>query len=413
MNSHENYQPYSDYRDPLASYAPPVDPAQAERDAEIDSAVGGELIEFIDIPATIGADAPADPAGLSAAPGAPLTRAQIRAAEMDAEIERCRIMVTENIPEPLPRLFLAGKPVATQENLVAIVAKAGSGKSAAVGAAYAATVAAAIGASADTLGFTAENVHGHAVVVIDTEQSRFDAQLCLKRAVRRASTDVAPEWLENYSLVGKSRQWRRAALRRILAQAAARHGGIFAVYLDGCADLVTNVNDIDECIAVVAELRQLSIEFRCPIINVIHSNEGSVSDKARGHIGSELIRESETVILLKKEGDSTVMTTYKQRKAPVKASDGVAFTWSEVDKRHISCVSPVVAKQTAKEDGLRELALTAFGTNQSLRRGELEDAVKLAANVSINTAVRRVDDMVSARIITKGPTGLYNRPLGR
>jgi hypothetical protein len=357
----------------------------------------------------------AEPATRPIAPNAPPAKPEKTATElarekMLAEINSCRLSVSEKIEEPLPRLYLADKVVATEDNLVAIVAKAGTGKSAIVGAGYAAPVAAAlgIGAEADCLGFTADNINKQAVVVVDTEQSRYDAQLCIKRALRRADTEEAPAWLETFSLVGKARSWRRKALRPILEAASDAHEGIFAVFLDGVADLITNVNDIDECIEVVAELRTLSIDFHCPIVCVIHSNEGEASgDKARGWIGSELIREAQTVILLKKDAEATVVTTYKQRKAPVTKDDGVAFKWSDAEQRMASCGSPAQAKLQAKNDALRALAAKCFGSATTMARGVLEEAVGINGNVRGDTRRVRVNEMLAKVIIHKRADGLY------
>lgn len=355
-------------------------------------------------------ESPSNLAQEPAAPAAPAkkTAAQLAEEKLDAELAGCYLSVSEKIEEPLPRLFLADKPVATEDNLVAITAKAGSGKTAAIGAAWGSAVAASVGTDADCLGFTANNINKQAVVVIDTEQARYDAQLCIKRALSRADTDEAPAWLVTVSMVGKSRSWRRKAIRRVLEKASADHEGIFAVYLDGVADLVDNVNDIEECIEVVAELRQLSIEFHCPIVSVIHSNEGEMSsDKPRGHIGSELMREAQTVIMLKKEDDAIVVTTIKQRKAPVTKEDGVAFKWSETEKRMASCGSPAVAKKQAKAAALRELARACFGSAETMSRTALEEAVGIHSAAKGNTRARRVDEMLAQVIINKLADGRY------
>lgn len=339
------------------------------------------------------------------------TEEQIAHAHLLTEIKKCRLSAIEQIEEPEPRLMLADKQVATADNLVSIVAKAGSGKSAAVGAAFSAAISAAVGSDADCLGFKAENPRKQAVVVIDTEQCRFDAQLCLRRALRRVDSNEAPAWLENFSLVGRTRSWRRKALPEILAQASANHEGIFAVYLDGVADLVNNVNDIEECLEVIVELRNLSIQFHCPIVCVIHSNEGETAGtKPRGHIGSELMRESETVILLQRDGEVTSVTTLKQRKARVTDADGIAFKWSDAEMRHVSCGSPAKAKQAAKKAELVELAVKCFGSYKQMTRMDLERAITCETGVKGDTPRRRVNEMLAAVAINKGPDGLYNLP---
>ena len=67
-------------------------------------------------------------------------------------------------------------------------------------------------------------------------------------------------------------------------------------FIDGIADLVSDVNNLEESNAVVQKIMKWSAELNCHIITVIHSNFGS--DKPTGHLGSFLEKKCESQIQL-------------------------------------------------------------------------------------------------------------------
>jgi hypothetical protein len=209
-----------------------------------------------------------------------------------------------------------------------------------LGGATAAIVVASSGIQSlglDTLGFTASNPEGHAVIVMDTEQSPFDAYTCYKRAMDRAGGGDDPKWLYHYALVGLSPEQLKKAMDEAIALAIKECGGIFILILDGCADFVNSVNDEAECNGLVNWLRERTVTHNCPAICVIHSNEGvKTGDDGRGHLGKQLTRKAESNLLLKKTKEITTITSEKQRKAPITEADGVAFKWSDEAQRHVT-----------------------------------------------------------------------------
>ena len=60
------------------------------------------------------------------------------------------------------------------------------------------------------------------------------------------------------------------------------------VVIDGIADLVSDVNNLEESNLCVQKIMELSAKYDCHIITVIHSNYGT--DKATGHLGSFLYK---------------------------------------------------------------------------------------------------------------------------
>ena len=88
--------------------------------------------------------------------------------------------------------------------------------------------------------------------------------------------------------------------------------------IDGVADLLSEVNNLDEANAVAQKIMEWTYIYKCHAITVIHTNYGT--DKPTGHLGSALMKKAETQIHLKPdEEDNGVVQVVCQR------SRGVSF----------------------------------------------------------------------------------------
>ena len=90
------------------------------------------------------------------------------------------------------------------------------------------------------------------------------------------------------------------------------------IIIDGIADLVGDVNNLEESSACIQKLMEWSAKYDCHIICVIHSNFGS--DKPTGHLGSFLEKKCETQIQLEANTVNKDWVTVK-----CKRSRGYAF----------------------------------------------------------------------------------------
>jgi hypothetical protein len=258
-------------------------------------------------------------------------------------------------PRPIPIMTLQGKPLCTAGNLTNIQAPAKAGKSAALESQMAAVIS-GNRQDIDTLGFAAENPQGFALIHIDTEQSRFDHDALVRRAVRRAKVDRTPAWFHSYSLADLNIRERRQALHYAMREGREAHGGVFAVMIDGIGDLCADPNDSAEAFALVAELHTAAITYGCAIITVLHENPGgSEIGKTRGHLGSQVERKAETNLRLAKDvAGVTTMWAEKARHCYLPKSEGPCFAWNDQAMMHTSCGSA----REIKSAELREKMLT-------------------------------------------------------
>jgi len=331
------------------------------------------------------------------------------------ELMSRRVTAANPPKEPVTRLFLNDKPVATPGNLQTITAKSKAGKTVATGAATAAVIVATSGTGTlhDTFKFRASNPQGHAVIIIDTEQSPFDAWACYQRILARAGETQDPPWLLHFALVGYSVAKRKAALLTALEYAKKTFGGVFLVIIDGVAHFVSSVNELEECNLLADWLRELSVTYDTAMLCVIHSNEGlKTGDDSRGHLGKQLMRDAESNLLLKKVGEVTTITSEKQRKAPITEEDGIAFKWSEEHGRHVSC-----AAAEPKSKGGRPKVSTFHSLekiwprtpDKALTQSQIHNYARDEEGTSESTLRRIINDAVMDGQLIKIPSNLGNK----
>lgn len=267
---------------------------------------------------------------------------------------------TKRPPDNLSIYRLAGITICTPGNLTTITSAVKVGKSAVIGAMIGVTFPHP--ELCDFLGFTSGNPQEKAVIHIDSEQSPADHWHSVDRILRRAKADREPGWFYSHCLTGKRHDVIFEGLKTILAAAVQLHNGIHSIFIDGFADLVSDVNDAGPCNNLVADLMSLAQQYYCPIIGVIHLNPTTNTrnaEKSRGHLGSQLERKAETNLGLERK-DGPVVTIYseKSRGAPIPKGK-VAFDWNPNEHMHMS-VDP--SPYTPKEKGGRPGIVTQVST---------------------------------------------------
>jgi len=127
------------------------------------------------------------------------------------------------------------------------------------------------------------------ILYFDTEQSKYHVQMAVKRVCKQINVEI-PSNLDTYGL-RKSGPPERL---KLIEYAIENTPNLGFVVIDGIRDLITSINDEAEASNMASKLLKWTEEHNIHIIVVLHENPGS--DKARGHIGTELTNKAETVI---------------------------------------------------------------------------------------------------------------------
>ncbi len=323
-------------------------------------------------------------------------------AALITEVEKTRFDPT-NPPPKEPCIFkLAGNEIAHPGNIVTLVAAVKSGKS----SAKVAMLASLFGsASGDYLGFEGHNPEGKWVFHFDTEQSRGDHHEMMMIGLRRAGIEKPPTWFASYSLVRLDPAERRAVIMA-MARRAADDGGLLALFIDGVADLVQDVNEPEEANGLVGALHQFASDTACVVVVALHHNPGS--EKSRGHLGSQLERKSESVLVLRKADGVISITCQPARHAEVSGDKAPCFTWSTEAGMHISTKSKAASKDDRKRTDLIELADEVFATKSPLRWTEMRAGIMKVRACVESTASEVISDLRRLGVISRDAFGSYS-----
>lgn len=340
-------------------------------------------------------------------------KAEAQLARLREILATCEFDDTREPPplRPIFSLSVEGQllPISTPGNITALIAQAKAGKTAFLTTMIAATMSDPT-VDADFLSIvSAPNPDGGAVLYFDTEQSRDDFWHITKRAMRRAGAKQRPEWLHSYCLTGLAVAEAKACVWQAVVDAYVRHGRIHAIFIDGVADLVLDVNSAEECNGFLAEAHALAIRFDCPIVTVLHLNPQSGKggfEKARGHLGSQLERKAETNLRIEKDGDVSVCWSEKQRRAPIFKDHGPRFRWSDEAGMHVTAEAAEPAKPKWHED-YAILAAEVLGDGQRMNFGEIAKAISESRDIGINAAKQRTKRLLKTGLLKATGMGYY------
>jgi len=165
------------------------------------------------------------------------------------------------------------------------------------------------------------NLKGHrddrCVIHFDTEQGNFHAQRVFRRVLEMSGLE--DQCYRTYGLRRLSPKERLNAIN----YAFKKYEGLGLVIIDGIADLVSDVNNIDEANQVVQMLMKWTEIYNCHIITVIHTNWGST--KPTGHLGSALQKKCETEIHLERNEFDASIIDVKCKSSRGRAFDNFSF----------------------------------------------------------------------------------------
>tara|TARA_R110000796_G_scaffold21344_1_gene62862 strand:+ start:3072 stop:3917 length:846 start_codon:yes stop_codon:yes gene_type:complete len=149
-------------------------------------------------------------------------------------------------------------------------------------------------------------IKGHrgdkSVLHFDTEQGEWHCHRTFKRAFEMSNIEDS----EKYHTFGlRTIGWKNRI--PFIEHCLKENKNVGLVCIDGVADLISDINNVDQANECAEKLMELSGKYKCHIITIIHSNHGS--DKARGHLGTFLMNKTETEIRLEQNSINTSWVT--------------------------------------------------------------------------------------------------------
>lgn len=248
-----------------------------------------------------------------------------------------------------------------------------------------------------SLGFRVSTIGDRPFLWIDGERSKDDIAAGFQRIKRRIVLENNPELITGdrfrnvfcYPFITyPSREARRKELERLITDIQP-----YFVLLDGYADFVYDINDTREVTEFIGLLVALANQYDCAIFGSIHPNPSQANDsKPRGVLGSELLRTSESVLLLKRapdDRDTRILTMDFGHGKNRNAADNLesAFRWSAEHKMFLTCEYAAPAR-AGKTDSQAE-AFTEILATGKLRYGDLVQALNITGRCKSEPTAKR------------------------
>lgn len=156
---------------------------------------------------------------------------------------------------------------------------------------------------------------GKHLIHFDTEQGDWHSQRVFQR-VQQMNPEADLSFYHTFALRKTGYKSRVQFIEYYLDKLKSEGKEIGLVIIDGVADLVSDVNNLEESNLMVQKIMALTTVYNCHIVTVIHSNWGS--NKPTGHLGSFLEKKTETQIGLSFDtvSNSIVVSCLRSRNTP-------------------------------------------------------------------------------------------------
>lgn len=227
----------------------------------------------------------------------------------------------DNEPEPQkPVITLGGIPILTFQNVSVLIAQPSYGKSSVCEA----ILSKALNKDCDALGLELGEINK--CIYVDCERTEIDVYNSFKRMNKRAG--ITTGQTQEQVIITGFRKISRADERRKAIENFIKIHRPDLVIIDGSGDLVTDTNSNEQAVELKAWLRDLTSKYELSIFTTLHPNKGT--EIARGHLGSELLREAESVFTIKKKGEVRTMTTDFSHGKNRNGGEAIAsFMWND------------------------------------------------------------------------------------
>ena len=137
---------------------------------------------------------------------------------------------------------------------------------------------------------TSHKVGDKFIIDIDTEQSEWHSQNVFKRVPRMVGDNY--EFYKPFYLRKYDHKERLQFIEWLILESEFRDN-LGLVSIDGFADLVSDVNDLEQSNALTQKLLKWTDISQCHLTGILHANYGS--EKPTGHLGSSILKKAETV----------------------------------------------------------------------------------------------------------------------
>jgi hypothetical protein len=279
-----------------------------------------------------------------------------------------------------PLINLNEVSILSFQNISCIIASPGAGKSSVMES----IISAVINKESDNLGLQTSAL---SVLCIDFERTQTDVWNSFYRTMKRAKVKEGTHF-ENVNIVS-FRNIATAEKRKEKIESLLSKKNYEIILLDGIGDLVNDTNSLAEAIECKNWARSITSIYNTSIFTTLHPNKNS--NTPRGHIGSEILRESENVLLIEiaEDGTRTLTTDFTHGKSRNGKHANGCFIWSDEFKMFVT------AEFEVKERKVKETPQNKFEHQDLINLTSITHPHKLTASESIEKLTNYLKTTVS------------------
>lgn len=260
------------------------------------------------------------------------------------------------------------------------------------------------------------------VLYFDTEQGSYHAQKAAKRVLRLLQVDTLPNF-KAYQL----RKFNPEHRLQIIEHAVYNTPNLGFVCIDGIRDVITSINDEEQATMITSKLLKWSGELNIHINCILHMNKGD--NNARGHVGTELMNKSSSVLGVTKNDKQEMYSTIEAIACRDKEPNQLTFGINEnglpyllepeqmeilqkiSESRGRKAITPTDFRPDTHQDNLKYYI---FKSQSEMKYSELVSNIKLIYSVGENKAKDFVTYFINENLILKIPRGslsVYQLPV--
>lgn len=236
-----------------------------------------------------------------------------------------------------PLLSIDDIPIIRRNTINIIQGKAGSHKSRLMETTASALIARNTDDSSRFIGFHKSANYKYNIAYIDTERNKSEeCPLALQR-IRKLAGYNKTNNLDAFRFISLKMEERTARKDKIklLLPLFIKEDRCNIIFIDVVTDCVGSFNDERESLELLDFFGQLAEENNCTFILAIHENPGT--EKARGHVGTEVLNKASAVLQIGFEGPKPPQNEFLKlnflKTRSIKKPDPILLRYSDVHHR--------------------------------------------------------------------------------
>lgn len=263
------------------------------------------------------------------------------------------------------------------------------------------------------------------LLYVDSERNTKDQfPFALQKIIKKAgfSPDNQPENFDFISLIEVAREDRLEVLKQYIDKLRETNSGHIIIVLDVITDLISNFNDPRESMKLIDYMNSLINTQNVTFLCIIHENPSS-GDKARGHLGTEIMNKASLQMQIAfektKNNEDTDLIKVKYLKTRVgKRPEPFHLVYSEMKKSLVVADNALIEevsdsrKHLAYIDSVTARLMGVLTT--PVKRASLIEDLKDFFSCSTNTVLDRLKEIHEKQLpITDKDGDVYTLQKGK